>query len=696
MNAFELFAKLGLNTDDYDRGLDDAEARGEEAGGRIGGAIAGGARLAAGALVAGIGAAATGVATLTAASVNAYGEYEQLTGGIEKLYEDASDALMAHASEAYATAGMDANTYMQSVTSFSAALINGLDGDVEAAAEIADMAMRDLADNANTFGTMTVEDLTGVYSALAKGQFQTLDNLNLGYAGTQEGMLQLINDAGIFEEEITSLDDVSFDQMLLAIHNVQEQFNITGTTANEASGTIQGSIGMLQAAWQNLVIGLGDSEADLSSLIGNVVDAARTAVGNIVPVASQALGGIAQLIQEVAPMISEELPGLVDQVLPPLLSAAVEIVSALVSALPSILSAITSVIPQLINTLVPALLSMIPNLILAGTQLLEGLLEGFAENADLIMGAITEVINVIATEVLTPDNIETMLQLALTLIEAVAGAILENAPLILESVATILVNVLQAVVQFIPDLLGDVGGLIVNLGDLVADGLHALFGDWLAYFLSFFVELNQKLTQALITFGSILLDGLNTLLQPAADLIADGLDFWITLFSNGFNNIKGTIEGVLNGVLGLFGDTFDNIKNTVTDAVNFLLDVFDFEWRLPEIQLPHFTVSGGEAPWGFAGQGTMPNISVSWYKKAYDQPMLLNDPTIFGYAGGKMLGGGDGAGGELIVGWDQLINRLSEASQPVIHVHNYIGGTEVEDYVIDLMQKAEFAAGGRG
>lgn len=690
--AMELFAKLAINKDEFDKGMDDAVGTAQSAGSAIGRGVA----VAGAAAGAAIGAVATGVANLTVQAVQGYGEFEQLTGGIEKLYGDAADAMVEHANEAFATTGMDANSYMQSVTSFSAALINSLDGDVDAAAEIADMAMRDLADNANTFGTMTAEELTSVYTGLARGNFTLLDNLNLGFAGTQQGMIDLINTSGIFEEEIDSLDGISLDQMYMAIHEVQTQLSITGVTASEAAGTIQGSINMMQASWQNLVTGLADPNADLGLLIGNMVESARAVIQNVIPAATQALGGIATLIEQVAPMITAELPGLVDTILPPLLSAAIQITTALVSALPSILSAISRAIPQALNQLIPAILSVTPLLISAGGELLMGMMQGIIDNADLVVGAITDVIDMLATEVLTAENIETFLNLTLTLIEAVAGAILENAPLILESVISILVNCVDAIIGFIPDLLSAGGSVIQSLADLVADGLQALFGDTLAYWLSFFVELNQKVTQALVEFGTILLDGINTLLQPASDLISDGLDYWITIFSNGFNSIKDTIENILNGVLGTFGSIFDNIKNVVTDAINYILEAFDFEWRLPEIQLPHFSISGGVAPWGFGGEGQLPSVSVEWYKKAYDQPFILNDPTIFGYGNGKFLGGGDGNGGEIVMGYNQLLDAISKATNQTIVVPVYIGGEQIDEFVVNSNQRYDFISGGRG
>ena len=686
--AMELFAKLAINKDEFDRGMDDAESRASSVGSTIGRGLA----VAGAAAGAAIGAVATGVANLTVQSVNAYGEYEQLTGGIEKLYGEAADAMMAHASEAFQTTGMDANTYMQSVTTFSAGLISALDGDVAAATEIADMAMRDLADNANTFGTMTAEELTSVYTGIAKGNFTLLDNLNLGFAGSQQGMIDLINASGILEDEIDSLDGISLDQMYTAIHEVQTQFNITGTTANEAAGTIQGSINMMQASWQNLVTGLADPNADLGALIGNMVESVRTVIGNVIPAATQALGGIAQLVDEVAPMITEELPGLVDTILPPLLSAAIQITTALVSALPSILSAISDAIPQALNTLIPALLEITPQLIVAGGELLMGIMQGVTDNADLLMDAFSDIIFMISNEILTPENIESFITMATQMVLTVAEAILENAPEILGSIVMILSDILIALSEAFPEILDQITQFIINLGNQLGEDLYNIFGDSLVVV----IEGMQNIWNSIVEK----IDGIKTSISDAfvaiTDWVTEGIDGWVSFFSDGFDDIYSTVSSVLDNVLGVFSSIWDNVKGVVSDAIEYIKGLFDFEWSLPDIDLPHFSITGGVAPYGLGGQGTFPSISVEWYKKAYEQPMILNDATIFGYNNGKFLGGGEGQGSEIVMGYNQLLDAISKATNQTIVVPVYIGGEQIDEFVVNSNQRYDFISGGRG
>ena len=234
--------------------------------------------------------------------IDAYGNYEQLAGGVEKLFGSAAQTVIRNSANAYKTAGLDANEYLQTVTSFSASLIQGLGGDTARAAELADTALQDMSDNANTFGS-DISTIMSAYQGFAKGNFNMLDNLRLGYGGTKTEMIRLINDSHILEEEISSLDDISFDQIISAIHSVQDQLTITGTTSREAERTIQGSIAALKASWQNLLIGLGQEQSDIDALTNNVADALVKVLDNIEPV----LERMADRLPEIAPILIDKL-----------------------------------------------------------------------------------------------------------------------------------------------------------------------------------------------------------------------------------------------------------------------------------------------------------------------------------------------------------------------------------------------------
>lgn len=713
MLFLELMATLGMDASKYNEGLDSAEGRASSAGG----IIARGLGVATAAVGAAIGAAATGVATLTMSAVSAYGEYEQLVGGVNKIFEDSSDIVMQYASNAYETAGLSANEYMQTVTGFSASLMQGLEGDTEAAAEIANLAITDMADNANTYGT-DMASIQNAYMGFAKDNFTMLDNLKLGYGGTREEMIRLINDSGILEEQIDSLDDVTFDQMILAIHEIQEQTNIAGTTANEAASTIQGSIAMTRSAWENLVIGLGDSEQDLEPLIDNFITSAQTMIQNIIPVAEQALGGIANLIEGLAPVISEELPGLIDQILPPILNAATQIVVALTNSLPSILSTLTGALPGVISQIIPVLLQIIPQLISLGAEICMALFDGIVDNIDLILDAAMDLVETLVTgisenadslvdsavelviklvEFLTdPDNLETIITGAVQIVLAISEAIITHAPELIGAVVVAISNIIVALAESLPLIADQVGNFVADLGEDLGNWLYDMFGDELVVLGDCFADTISEIGD----FASDVFDGFVELGADIIEVIMDFMGGGGLAFNDGLDTIITSIGEWGADVIEDFFDIFEDAKETVSNAVDALLDLFDFDWSLPDIKLPHFSVTGGEAPWGFGGEGTLPTIGVEWYAKAVESPMLLDAATIFGASGGKLLGGGE-TDSEIIYGRDNLMSDIAEAVAGVmgnmpINVTVYIGNEPIEDIMVNTDQRYNLISGGRG
>lgn len=288
-NVFELFATISLDTDEYERKLKDSENKTSTFADVLK------ANLASGAIIAGVKKLAGVVADVGKAAYTSYAQHEQLTDGIKKLYGDAAQAVISNANGAYKSAQMSANSYMSNIMGFSAALVESLNKDQKEAAKVADTALRDVADNANAFGKYTVEELAGVYQALAKGQYQTLDNLMLGFAGTKEGLQQLLDKANELNEEQgihTQYSIDNFADIVNAIHKVQEEMGIAGTASGEAANTIEGSTAMAKAAWENLATGMADSSADMEGLTKDFVDSVFTAGRNIIPRVQQIVTGV--------------------------------------------------------------------------------------------------------------------------------------------------------------------------------------------------------------------------------------------------------------------------------------------------------------------------------------------------------------------------------------------------------------------
>ena len=255
----------------------------------------------------GISAAIDGMKQLGAAivdlgkqSVAGFAEFEQLQGGVEKLFgPDTAKEVEKNATLAYKTAGLSANKYLETVTNFSASLISGLEGDTAEAAKVADIAIKDMSDNANTFGT-DISSIMNAYQGFAKGNFTMLDNLKLGYGGTKEEMARLINESGVlgksFEATAKNLDEVPFDKVILAINETQKRLNIYGTTAKEASSTVEGSVGSMKAAWENFVAGIARGDQNPEELFNTVVEAAEQVWENLKPVLERLIDNAINLV----------------------------------------------------------------------------------------------------------------------------------------------------------------------------------------------------------------------------------------------------------------------------------------------------------------------------------------------------------------------------------------------------------------
>lgn len=427
----------------------EAGSAGEKAGGvfsgKMGAVLGGVASVTAGAVA----ATTAAVGSLAKQSVDAFGEFEQLEGGIETLFGSSAPAVMKNAEAAFKTAGQSMNDYMETSIQSAAAMISSLDGDQAKAAELMDMSIVDMADNVNKMGT-SMEGVQNAYRGFSRGNFTMLDNLALGFAGTKEGMQELLDKA----QEISGIEYNidSYADIVQAIHTVQEEMGIAGTTMKEGTETIEGSLTTLSGAWSNLVAGFGKDNANLDHLIGDVVNSASAVLNNLEPVIEKVLGGISEFISKAAPIIAEQLPVLIQNVLPALISSVSDLLSALLSALPSLLLVITQELPNLILQIVNAL----------------------ADNAGLLVdGAVTMIITL--TEALTsPDMVVKLLEAAIRLILALADGLLRAIPQLLAAVPVIISNLAQSVVEGAPKIGEAAESLMKMIWDTITNT------DWLS------------------------------------------------------------------------------------------------------------------------------------------------------------------------------------------------------------------------
>ena len=406
----------------------------------------------------GLVAAGAGIVAIGKQAVSSYAEYEQLVGGVETLFKDMADTVIENADNAYKTAGMSANEYMQTVTSFSASLLQSLDGDTQKAAEYADMAIRDMSDNANKMGT-SMEMIQNAYQGFAKQNYTMLDNLKLGYGGTKEEMQRLLEDASAIAG--IDFDISSYADVVQAINVIQTEMGITGTTAKEAGSTIQGSIASMGAAWKNLLTGLTDPTQNLDKLITNFVDSVGTAMGNLVPKITTTLNGIVKMISSLAPIIIAEVPNLVSTILPPVLEGAISIVSAVIEIMPSLFEMIVEMLPSLIEMVISKLIELLPQLITGLVSVIVMLCNNFTEIIQPIIDNLPEIIMSIVNGLMDnlPQLIEGLINLVIAIVQAmpqITMALIECIPSIISSLVVALMNTLPILISGVAKYFGSI------------------------------------------------------------------------------------------------------------------------------------------------------------------------------------------------------------------------------------------------
>lgn len=541
MDVFDVYAKLSLKSEDYDKGLEEAKNKTAGFANALSNALGGAVSVVGTATIAAVTAVGTAVGSIVTQAVKSYADYEQLAGGVETLFKNSADTVKGYAEQSFQTAGISANQYMETVTSFSASLIQSLGGDTSQAAEVANMAIIDMADNANKMGT-AIESIQFAYQGFAKQNYTMLDNLKLGYGGTKEEMERLLEDAekltGI-KYDITNLSDV-----YNAIHAIQVELGIAGTTAQEAATTISGSWNMVKASWQDLLTSIAGGGQEMTIAIDNLVASAETFVTNLVPVIQQSLLGVANLIAGIAPIIATAIPELINTLVPIFLDAVMVIVQTLVSSLPTILTtvidSITGILPNLVavfmsifDTLLTTLLPAITNLAI---QLVLALAQSITDNAAQVMTSIVTLIEYIVQVFL--NNLPEIITVGLQLILAIVDGLLTNMHQITDAVMTIVSTAIQVILENLPEFL-DLGVQILG---------HIALGIVMA------------IPMLLVSIGKVL-----GIVDDAKDKVKDG--------TNDMNSlVNGTEKHVSNSTMQI-NSMMSDAKNNLQDTSNYMNDL---------------------------------------------------------------------------------------------------------------------------
>lgn len=548
--------------------MPDGHKFGSSLGGKVvsgfGSTIKKGFTLAAKAGIATISAASAGIGAIVKSSASAYADYEQNIGGVETLFKDNADTIVKYASEAYKTAGISANDYMQNVTSFSASLLQGLGGDTAQAAEIANEAMVDMSDNANKMGT-DISSIQNAYQGFAKQNYTMLDNLKLGYGGTQSEMARLINDSGVLGDSIKvnekTVNSVSFDKMIEAIHKVQTDLDITGTTSKEAATTVSGSLGSVKAAWANLMAGMGDKNADLKNLIREMVNTVKIFAKNIMPVIKQALSGVTTLISELTPDIAAELPQLVSDLLPQLIEAGTQIFQALVKGISDNIGTITQAAITAITTIATALIQNTGPLVQSLATIITTIAQALPTILPDLINAIVEQIPTVIQAVI--DCMPTIIDGTIQIVTAIAEALVDNIDLIIDGAVQIIdaltmslsdsdtaKKLTEAAFKIVFTLTKEI---VKNLPDILADGILIA------------VELIKGIAQGMVDYFA-----------PVSDALSDMLIDLTDWFSRKWNDFKEWGSDMIQAFIDGIKEKWQSLKDTVCDVASSVKDFLGF------------------------------------------------------------------------------------------------------------------------
>lgn len=730
--------------------------------------------------VKGVAAAGAAIGTITKFAVSSYSEYEQLVGGVETLFGaqgmslkdyaqkigqtveqargkydqliQAQTDVMNNAKVAYKTAGMSANDYMNTITSFAAALKQSTANETEAA-KVANMAVIDMADNANKMGT-NMEDIQNAYQGFSKQNYTMLDNLKLGYGGTKSEMERLLQDA----EKLTGIhyDINNLSDVYKAINAIQGKLGITGTTGEEAMKTIDGAMKMTKASWDNLLTGLADPKQAVGPLISEFTNSLGILAKNVTPKIKEVFNALPDALIQITPQLMNTIIDLA----PSLILAAINLVAGLIGALPGILEPIFSEltdifnkIPQflkgnanivdgflksidsgkpsiaakgieMITALINAIINSLPIIIQIGAKIIDSLGSSISSNMPSFLSRFLDILIQLSQMILT--NLPILVGVGMKLIFSLVQGLMSSLPTLISKVPTIIANLADAfsnsaqtifvwgikiIAEIIKGLVMAIPSLIANIPKII----HAIFAVWNA--------INWwNLGKGLISGIAKGISGMGGSLVNTAKNLFNSLKSHV---SNIFNNIKNVIQSPIfsakTKVLAIIGElqngvrvgfnfikshassVWNGIKSTIMSpmsaAANFVKAIiskikgfFNFKIFWPHIPLPHFNIKPNGWNVGDLLKGKIPSLGIKWYAQAMDNPMILDAPTIFGMSNGQMLGAGE-AGAEVVAGRDTLMKMINQASnnradEILDALHRIIALLSDEDRMHDIIVKA--------
>lgn len=731
LELFKLFGSIGLKgVEETKKGIKDTTNTAKEESGKIEKAVNKTGEIASKvgkAAIIGATAAATAIGTITKFVVQHYAEYEQLVGGVETLFGaqglslkkyaqsigqtveqargkydqliQAQTEVMNNAKVAYKTAGMSANDYMNTITSFAAALKQSTANETEAA-KVANMAVIDMADNANKMGT-NMEDIQNAYQGFSKQNYTMLDNLKLGYSGTKSEMERLLQDA----EKLTGVhyDINNLSDVYNAIHEIQKNLGITGTTAKEAMKTIDGAMKMTKASWDNLLTGLADPKQAVGPLISEFAKSLGILAKNVTPKIKEVFDALPNALIQITP----QLMNMIIDLAPSLILAAINLVAGLIGALPGIISPIFSQLSSLIGSgmidkIGQSISSNMPTLISKGLDMLLQFSQAILTNLPVFVGMGMKLIFYLVQGLMS--SLPTLISKVPTIIANLADAFSNSAQTIFAWGVKIITEIIKGLVMSIPSLIANIPKIIYaifavwnainwwNLGkgliNGIKNGITSMGGSLTSTAKNLFESLKNSVSNIFNNIKKVIespIFGAKTKVLAIIGELQNGVRV-------GFNFIKSHASSVWNGIKNAIMSPMSTAANFVKAIINKIKGFFNFRISWPHIPLPHFNIKPNGWNVGDLLKGKIPSLGIKWYAQAMDNPMILDAPTIFGMSNGQMLGAGE-AGAEVVAGRDTLMKMINQASnnradEILDALHRIIALLSDEDRMHDIIVKA--------
>lgn len=731
LELFKLFGSIGLKgVEETKKGIKDTTNTAKEESGKIEKAVNKTGEIASKvgkAAIIGATAAATAIGTITKFVIQHYAEYEQLVGGVETLFGaqglslkkyaqsigqtveqargkydqliQAQTEVMNNAKVAYKTAGMSANDYMNTITSFAAALKQSTANETEAA-KVANQTVIDMADNANKMGT-NMEDIQNAYQGFSKQNYTMLDNLKLGYGGTKSEMERLLQNA----EKLTGIhyDINNLSDVYNAIHEIQNNLGITGTTAKEAMKTIDGAMKMTKASWDNLLTGLADPKQAVGPLISEFAKSLGILAKNVTPKIKEVFNALPNALIQITP----QLMNMIIDLAPPLILAAINLVAGLIGALPGIISPIFSQLSSLIGSgmidkIGQSISSNMPTLISKGLDMLLQFSQAVLTYLPVLVGMGMKLIFYLVQGLMSA--LPTLISKVPTIIANLADAFSNSAQTIFAWGVKIIAEIIKGLVMSIPSLIANIPKIIYaifavwnainwwNLGkgliNGIKNGITSMGGSLTSTAKNLFESLKNNVSNIFNNIKKVIespIFGAKTKVLAIIGELQNGVRV-------GFNFIKSHASSVWNGIKNAIMSPMSTAANFVKAIINKIKGFFNFRISWPHIPLPHFNIQPSGWNVGDLLKGKIPSLGIKWYAQAMDNPMILDAPTIFGMSNGQMLGAGE-AGAEVVAGRDTLMKMINQASnnradEILDALHRIIALLSDEDRMHDIIVKA--------